>query len=187
MTNPHDPRNEGPGENNPSWGADGPRPGQYPGTEGAGYGNPGHGEQGYGGANQPGGVYSGAEFGGAGAWAVDAPANTVAPWALGVSILAVITGLSIIGTAFAVIPGLIGLILAIIAIVRARRIQGPRRRMGMSVTSLVLSVLAMLLTVLFFVFLGAVFQGTGIMDCLELPTAEQQEACLNQLVSDLEN
>ncbi len=103
------------------------------------------------------------------------------------SIFAVIAGLSIIGTAFAVVPGLIGLVLSIIAIVKARRIQGPRRRMGMSVTSLVLSVLAMLMTVLFFVIIGAIFQGSGLMDCLELPTAEQQEACVNQLLDDLEN
>lgn len=183
MTNPHDPHNQGPGENDPYRGADNPAPGQYPGPGGAGYGDPGYGGQGYGGANQPGG----AEFGGAGAWAVDAPTNTVAPWALGVSIFAVIAGLSIIGTAFAVVPGLIGLVLSIIAIVKARRIQGPRRRMGMSVTSLVLSVLAMLMTVLFFVIIGAIFQGSGLMDCLELPTAEQQEACVNQLLDDLEN
>lgn len=193
MTNPSDPRDP----RHDSGGAGGTTPGsgsgpadygsyQYPvGSSGP---QPGPGYQG---GQQDGfsshQAYPGAAFGspdqfnygGAGAWAINEEKNSVAPWALGVSILAVVAGLTIVGALISFIPGLIGLVLGIIGVVRARRIQGPRRRMGMSVTAIVLSVIAVLMTVALVV-LAFFLAGSGAVDCFMLSTPEAQQACLDE-------
>ncbi|AGF72654.1 hypothetical protein [Corynebacterium halotolerans] len=183
MTNPSDPRDPGPGPGSGPTdygayqypvGGSGPQPGNgYQGGHQDGFSS----HQAYPGASS--GSHEQFNYGGAGTWAINEEKNSVAPWALGVSILAVVVGLTIIGAPLAFIPGLIGLVLGIIGVVRARRIRGPRRRMGMSVTAIVLSVIAVLMTVALVV-LAFFVAGSGAMDCFMLSTPEEQQACLDE-------
>lgn len=116
-------------------------------------------------------------YGGVGDWGEQEKKNSVAPWALAASLLGFLAGLTVIGAVLSFLPGVIGLILGIIGIVRASRIRGPRRRMGMSVVAVVFSVLAILMTVGLLAF-AAFLSDSGAMDCLMLPAPEQQTACL---------
>ncbi len=194
MTNPSDPHGSGPQGPNGPGGANGSGPTDY-GAYQYPTGNPGPGYQGGPGASQPYTGYPGGQgeaygagssgareqfsYGGAGAWDTGEEKNTVAPWALGVSILAVVTGLTIFGALLSFIPGIIGLILGIVAVVKARRIRGPRRRMGMSITAIVLSVLAVLMTI-GLIAVAVMLAGTGAMDCFTLTTPEAQQQCLEE-------
>lgn len=122
--------------------------------------------------------------GGPGAgWAMDAPRNSVAPWALGISILGLVMALSLLATAFAIVAGLIGLVLGIIAVVKARKTHGPDRRMGMSVSALVLSVITIVLSILFWVVVFAMVASTGIADCMTITDATQQQLCIEESLS----
>lgn len=145
---------------------------------------------GYGGYPEPAPAYGAAGYGagpGGSTWAVEEEKNRVAPWALGVGIVALIGGLSLLFSGFAFLIGLIGLILAIVAIVRARRIQGPGRRMGMSVAGLILSVIAIALSVLFWVFVGFIISETGMMECFEISDPAQQQTCLENSFNEWMN
>lgn len=142
-------------------------------------------EAGYGGGATPqpdyGAGYGGAGYGGGpggSTWAMEEEKNRVAPWALGVGIVALIGGVSILFSGFAFILGLIGLIIAIVAIVRARRIPGPGRRMGMSVAGLILSLIAIVISILFWVFAGFIINETGMMECFEISDPAQQQTCI---------
>lgn len=69
-------------------------------------------------------------------WAsADKRQNGLATWALSLGIVAALMGMSLVLTAFAWIPALIGLVLGIMAVVKARKITGDGRRMGMSVAA----------------------------------------------------
>lgn len=118
-------------------------------------------------------------------WAMDAPRNGVAPWALGVSILGLVMALSVLGTAFAIVAGVIGVVLSIIAVIKARKIQGPGRRMGMSVTGLVLSIITVVLSILFWVAIFAMLSWTGIADCFTITDPAQQELCVEESLNSL--
>jgi len=123
----------------------------------------------------------------AGNWAVDAARNGVAPWALGVSILALVMTVSIFLTAFAAPVALIALILAIVALVKSRKITGPYARKGMSITALVLSIIALVLSVLFWVVITVFLSESGVMDCFTLTDPAAQQACVDQALNDLSN
>ncbi|GAB3702026.1 DUF4190 domain-containing protein [Corynebacterium nasicanis] len=138
------------------------------------YGGSG-GYDGYGGYQEP--------VGGA-TWAVDAPKNKVAPWALGVGILALIAGISVFFSGAAFIVGLIGVILAVVALARGRSIPAPGRRTGMSVAGLVLSIIAIVLSVIFWVIVVVVFRETGMATCLELTDPAQQQTCIENSLNE---
>ncbi|MDO5511981.1 hypothetical protein [Corynebacterium sp.] len=144
------------------------------------------GGAGYGGYDNPAytqGAYSDAGYGGApggAGWALNEEKNRVAPWALGVGIVALIAAISMFFTAFAVLIGLIGLIISIVALVRSRRIQGPGRRTGMSVAGLVLSIIAIVISILFWVFVGGLITQSGMLECFELTDTNQQQACVEE-------
>lgn len=118
-------------------------------------------------------------------WAMDAPRNGVAPWALGISILGLVMALSVLGAAFSIVAGVIGVVLSIIAVIKARKIQGPGRRMGMSVTGLVLSIITIVLSILFWVAIFALVSSTGIADCLAITDVTQQELCIEEALNSL--
>ncbi|GAB2499520.1 hypothetical protein CATRI_07550 [Corynebacterium atrinae] len=119
-------------------------------------------------------------------WATaDERKNAVAPWALGVGIFAILAGVSIIGSGLSFVPGLIGLILGIIAVVKGRGIQGPGRRMGMSVTSIILSILAILATIAFWLIATYVMNETGMADCMSIQDPAAQQACIEDAANSL--
>lgn len=111
-----------------------------------------------------------------------APKNRLAVWALIVAILGLLTGLTVLGATISFIIGLIGLVLAIVAIRRAGRIppHRPYRRRGMAWTALILSIFAILMSVFFYLVLFSLQQVDGIQDCLYLPTYDQRQVCLEE-------
>jgi len=153
----------------PSGGADAtPAPTPVPPTD------PGY--AGYGGYGSAGGSDA------ASTWAVDERKNGVAGWALGVGILSLLVAVSVVATAFAVIFGLVGLIIGIIALVRGRRINGPGRRTGMAVTGLVLSLIAIGLSVIFWVLMAVVLSDTGMMDCISISDPTERQQCVERAI-----
>ncbi|MCS5479117.1 hypothetical protein NYP18_05565 [Corynebacterium sp. YIM 101645] len=117
-------------------------------------------------------------------WAMAETPNRVAPWALGVGILALLMGVSIVLTAFAFIPGIIGLILGVIAIVRGRSLSGPARRTGMSVAGLVMSIIGILLSVVFWVLMSMLVTESGIGDCVTLTDPGAQQQCIEDALNE---
>ena len=114
--------------------------------------------------------------------------NTLAPWALGLSIAAIVFAISIIGLIIAWLPALVGLILSIIAVLRAKKIQGPYRRMGMSVASLIISGLTTALLVIGIIGFSILMANSGeaIQKCQnDYPTnSSAQQQCINDAVQD---
>ena len=114
--------------------------------------------------------------------------NTLAPWALGLSIAAIVFAISIIGLIIAWLPALVGLILSIIAVLRAKKIQGPYRRMGMSVASLIISGLTTALFVIGIIGFSILMANSGeaIQKCQnDYPTnSSAQQQCINDAVQD---
>lgn len=183
MTSPQDPYNNG-GYNTggnqghdpystPSGGAT-PNPGSYPTHDATGY----QGDN-YQGGYAPGGWETGQK-------------NTMAAWALGISIAAVVLMITFVLAILAPLLGLVGLILGIIGVVNARKITGAGRRMGMSVVSIVLSALAIIIPVIMVIVLGvfglAIWEEAGLEECMNLSSSTAQEECLNDklMVEDLE-
>ncbi|HHU68109.1 DUF4190 domain-containing protein [Corynebacterium sp.] len=115
-------------------------------------------------------------------WAVDEEKNGVAPWALGLGILALVMGLSLVATAFAFLAGLVGLIVGVVALVRGRRINGPGRRTGMSVGGLVLSIIAIGLSIIFWVVFGVIMADSGMADCLSITDPAQRQECVERAI-----
>ncbi|MDO5671180.1 MAG: DUF4190 domain-containing protein [Corynebacterium sp.] len=138
---------------------------------------------GYGGYQEP--AYGAAP--GGSTWAVEEAKNGVAPWALGVGILALIGGISVFFSGFAFLIGLIGLIVSIVAIVKARKIQGPGRRMGMSVTGLILSILSIVASILFWIFAIFILTDSGMMECFNLSDPNAQQTCINDALDSWGN
>lgn len=113
---------------------------------------------------------------------VAAPKNRTAVWALITAILGLLTGLTVLGATISFIIGLVGVVLAVIAVRKAGKIppHRPGRRLGMAWAALILSVFAILLSVLFYLVLFWLQQVNGIQDCLPLPTYEQRQMCLEE-------
>lgn len=191
MTNPQDPYNSGQGGNP----GDGYTPydggANGPGETGGGYPNYPGGSQsgqqpGYGGyqssyGDQPG--YGGYQPGG---WGETEEKNGFAPWALGISILAMVLMVTLLLALLAPLAGLVGLILGIVAVVKARKITGRGRRMGMSITAIVLSVITIIVPIAFAIFSFVMLEATGMSDCLLLTNPTEQQACFEDVMSDLE-
>lgn len=142
-------------------------------------------EPGYGGYSAYGSPASDPGYGGSGAastWAVDEKKNGVSPWALGLGILGLIMGLSILATGIAFVVGLIGLIVGLVALVRGRRINGPGRRTGMAVVGLVLSVITIGLSIVFWVVFGVIMADTGMMDCINITDSTERQECVERSI-----
>lgn len=120
-------------------------------------------------------------------WAVEEESNRVAPWALGLGILALIMGVSLILSGFAFIAGGIGVIVAIIALVRGGRIAGPGRRTAMSVTGLILSVVAVILSIVFWVIVSVVISESGIGECMGITDPDAQRVCVEDALNQWAN
>lgn len=167
MTHPNDPQQPDYGAYEYPTGSPDPAPGQTPG-----YGQaPAYGAAG--------GVGS--------TWAMAEEKNRVAPWALGLGILALLMGVSVLFSGFAFLAGGIGLILAIIALVRGRGINGPARRTGMSVAGLVMSVIGIVLSIVFWVVIGAFLTETGISECMSISNPDAQRICLEDALDEWAN
>lgn len=69
--------------------------------------------------------------------------NTVAPWALALSLVSLGLVLSLVGTLFALPVAVVSLVLGVIAVVRSRRIPGPLTRTGFSVTAIICSLVVL--------------------------------------------
>lgn len=143
---------------------------------------------GYGGYQEP--AYGAAGYGagpGGSTWAMEAEKNGVAPWALGIGILSLIVGVSMIFSGLAFLPGIIGLIVSIVAIVKARKLQGPGRRMGMSVAGLILSILAIVASILFWLLAVFILNDSGVMECFSITDPAAQQTCINDALDTWAN
>ncbi|AEX39699.1 Hypothetical protein, SUR7/PalI family [Corynebacterium pseudotuberculosis 3/99-5] len=113
--------------------------------------------------------------------------NTIAYWALGFAVVSILAVLSIVGLVFAFIPALIALVLAIIALVKARKMPlGAKTHKGMSIVSLVLSVLVILASLVGTLILGAFVVDTA-GNCVNLPQEEQQKCIESELSKKFNN
>lgn len=195
MTNPDNPWNNGegntpggqPGQPHPYPGGDaasGNTGGYQPYPGGASGGAEPYGAPGYAGGYQQG--YAGGTQNGPGPYGAGQPLakNSVAAWALGVSILAFVMTVTLFLAVFAPVVGIVGLILGIVAVVKARRLKGPGRRMGMSIAAIIISVLSIILPVILLGFGFAILDNTGLTECTTLPPEEQQ-ACIDGVLSDM--
>ncbi|MCK7678188.1 DUF4190 domain-containing protein [Corynebacterium sp. CCM 9186] len=142
-----------------------------------------------GGYPQDGGAYQGASYGGY-PGASPAPAkNAIAPWALGVSIFAIVLcWVPLLNWLLA----LAGIVLGIIGIVKAGKINLPKNGKGMSIAAVILSVVAIVLSVVLSVFVLKVaedFVGEEniqkINECNQLPTAEERDECLDRVGTEI--
>lgn len=101
------------------------------------------------------------------------------------ALVAFIFGLLCIPTAIvglSIVPGVIGVILAIIALVRNQKKSAPARRTWMSVTGLVLSVLGIVASIVIVGAIASIFGSDEVKACSDLPR-DQQEQCLKDAVS----
>lgn len=116
------------------------------------------------------------------------PRNDVAPWALGVTLTAIFLTFSVFGALFSWLVALVGLALSIAAIVRAKNVQGPFQRIGVSVTALILSILHVLgivviFAVFFLVFQSAVTSPSSVLECYEQYTnSYDRDECVQKVI-----
>ncbi|WP_448855396.1 DUF4190 domain-containing protein [Corynebacterium camporealensis] len=102
------------------------------------------------------------------------------------AVAAFIFGLLCIVAGFAVmsfIPGIIGVILAIVALVRNRKKPREARRTWMSVTGLVLSIMGILWSIVALFIIGVLLEDMGALECLQLEDPAAQQACMEEAVS----
>ena len=152
---------------------------------GADYGTgAGAGYTGYGAAGTPGATGTpgyGQGYQGAGDWgAAAAQKSKLAPWALGVGIIALLSCLFVIPP---VVLGPIGIILGIVALVTARKLPKEARRTWMSVTGLVLSVLSLLFIVVLAVIGVGIFNSANLEECMNITDPAEQQKCVEDNVN----
>lgn len=111
---------------------------------------------------------------------VQQPRNKLAPWALGLSIIALVCSMSMLGYVFGVSLGIVGLVLGIVALLKAGKLTGTYRRRGMAVSSIVLSVLALAIGVVFG-FLVLSFLGDAVDQCGDVPEDQIQD-CVTDIL-----
>ncbi|KQB86529.1 DUF4190 domain-containing protein [Corynebacterium lowii] len=115
------------------------------------------------------------------AWTVDAQErNKVAPWALGIGIASAALLLTLV---LPIIVGLVGIVVGIIAVVKAKKNPTEGRRMGMSVVGLVLSVISFLISLVFVV--GVAQSADEIQACVNTypEGSAEQEQCIADNIS----
>lgn len=109
--------------------------------------------------------------------------NPVAPWALGLGILALLS-LVVIVPPF--ILGPIGIIVAIVALVKGGKRAPGSRRTAMSVIGLVLSILSIAGAIAIITGLFAFIGQTGAEDCMNLPTTEEIQNCVIERIENFD-
>ena len=138
----------------------------------------GSGYTGYGATGTPG---YGQGYQGAGDWgAAAAQKSKLAPWVLGVGIIALLSCLFVIPP---VVLGPIGIILGIVALVTARKLPKEARRTWMSVTGLVLSVLSLLFIVVLAVIGVGIFNSANLDECMNITDPAEQQKCVEDNVN----
>lgn len=138
----------------------------------------GSGYTGYGATGTPG---YGQGYQGAGDWgAAAAQKSKLAPWVLGVGIIALLSCLFVIPP---VVLGPIGIILGIVALVTARKLPKEARRTWMSVTGLVLSVLSLLFFVVLAVAVMGIFDSANLEECMNITDPAEQQKCVEDNVN----
>ncbi|ANE04191.1 DUF4190 domain-containing protein [Corynebacterium crudilactis] len=140
------------------------------------------------GANQP-GPYDSSYTGGFENSPLNSAKNTAATWALGlgiaslVSLLAVFTVvgafLALLAPAFA----LAGIIVAIVALVKAKKINGPGKRKGFAITGLILSILTLVVLIGITIIAVTLFANSGLVECANLPDAAAQQQCVEDIIN----
>lgn len=174
MTNPNDPTSGGESngfqygqpnerESTPSYGSYGSETSSQPDNAST-YGAPN--QQAYGsgygqapGSNQ-GDLYP--EFNGEQAgWALDQKKNPLAPWALGLGIAALVLTITVIGAFISWIVAIAGIVLGIVALVKAKDYGEDGKRKVFSIIGIVLSALSLLLIVGGMMGLAAIFGPTA--------------------------
>ncbi|MBG9253288.1 DUF4190 domain-containing protein [Corynebacterium diphtheriae bv. mitis] len=111
--------------------------------------------------------------------------NALAPWTLGLAIVSVVVLLSIFGTIFAWIPAVISVILAIVSLIKLRKMPlGSEPRKGMTISALIIGLVVTIISVAVAILLVAVLKDT-LGECASLETSEQQQECVNQKVNEL--
>ena len=144
----------------------------------------GSGYTGYGAAGTPGAPGTpgyGQGYQGAGDWgAAAAQKSKLAPWVLGVGIIALLSCLFVIPP---VVLGPIGIILGIVALVTARKLPKEARRTWMSVTGLVLSVLSLLFIVVLAVIGVGIFNSANLEECMNITDPAEQQKCVEDNIN----
>ena len=142
-----------------------------------------------GGYPQDGSAYQGGSYGGYPA-ATPAPAkNAIAPWALGVSIFAIVLcWVPLLNWILAIA----GIVLGIIGIVKAGKISVPKNGKGMSVAAVIISVVAIVLSIVLGMLVFKAAEGIvgeeniqKINECNQLPTAEERDECLDRVGTEI--
>ena len=108
--------------------------------------------------------------------------NPVAPWALGVGILSLLGSIVVFGS----LLGIIGVILAIVALVVGRKHRPENRRTVMSVVGLVTS---MIVGVVIMVAAYNIFDEIGVIDCIDQHGDDEDaiEQCINTNVENYDS
>lgn len=111
--------------------------------------------------------------------------NPVASWALGVGILSLLGSIVVFGS----LLGIIGTILAIVALVVGRKRHPENRRTVMSVVGLVTSILSMIVGVIIMVAVYNIFDEVGIVDCIDQHGDDEDaiEQCINTNVENYDS
>lgn len=106
--------------------------------------------------------------------------NSLAVVALIVSIAAVLISATMVGVFFGLVLGVIGIVVSILALRRARHIgqQGTPRR-TMSIIALVLSSVSTLANGTLLGFVLYATQASNLGDCFDLPTHEEINECVD--------
>ncbi len=100
--------------------------------------------------------------------------NTIAAWALGVAVVSLISIL-LIGS-FALIPGLIAVVLGIVALVKAKKYAEPKaKRKGFAIGAIVIGTLVSIFGVITLVFLANIFG-----ECADYDTPEEVQRCIEE-------
>ena len=112
---------------------------------------------------------------------LNAPKNTAAAWALGLGIASIVTLVTVFGAFLSPFLALAGVIVAIIALVKAKNFVPANRRKGFAITGLILSILTLILLAIGVILILVVFSSSGFSECATLTDPAAQEQCIQEL------
>lgn len=138
----------------------------------------------YPGGAYPGGAYPEGGYPGAapagGGWGQPEEINKVAPWALGFAVVSVVA-MFLLGPL--VVPfAIVGVILGIIGVVKARKIEFGKRRMGMSVAAIIIGLITAVLMAIGAAGLYYFFNDADLQECTKLEDKEAVQKCIEEKV-----
>ncbi|MDY3128011.1 MAG: DUF4190 domain-containing protein [Corynebacterium sp.] len=107
--------------------------------------------------------------------------STLAVVALVLGVIALLTSIFMVGG----LIGLVGIIVAIVALVRNRRKPQESRRTWMSVTGLVLSIIATAIAAILISSLALFLGDPNVQECIQNNPADAQ-ACINSAVAEMQ-